>query len=106
MTADPLPAVRAAYGVALLVVPLSAPGPRRYCRLLGLRQAVEGVVLMRGGPAVAAAGAAIDALHAVSALWLATRSPRHHRVLRANAAAATVLAALGVRRARALRRPR
>jgi hypothetical protein len=109
-----LAAVRTGFGLLLLLGPRVALGTahaRRedrwavvYCRLLGLRQLLEAVVLARQpGRQWIAAGAAVDAIHALSAMLIAGAWPDRRRAATANALTATGFALEGARRARGTR---
>lgn len=100
-----LPVLRAAYGAALLAAPRATlrhvPGADTgggvpvFARVLGARQLAE-AWLTRGGRATpATVGAAVDAIHAATAVGLAVVDGRHRPLALANAAVATLLAADG-----------
>jgi hypothetical protein len=91
-----------AEGVVLLVRPdlpaaagLAAPDlPRGVVRLLGARRVVQaGVELAVPRRGVVLAGAAVDALHALSMLAAALRWPRHRRAALLSAGTAALAAA-------------
>lgn len=79
--------------------------PRWIVRVLGLRQLAQaGLQFAKPTPVVALSGAAVDASHAASMVWLAARSDRYRRaaVLSGGlaAASAVALAATAVAEAR------
>lgn len=97
--------IRLLYGATLLAAPdrvLRAGGltsdshSRGFARLLGLRHVTEALVIdaaaERAG--VTRLGAAVDAVHAATALVWAAFDTRHRRGLLANAAVAAGLATL------------
>jgi len=93
---------RAAFGVTLAARPrevLVAVGTRSdrlavvYTRVLGIRHLAQALLtLWRSGSALRYGAAAVDGLHALSALALAATSERHRRALIANAATAGMFA--------------
>jgi hypothetical protein len=100
-----MPVVRVLYGLTLLILPhrlLSAAGLRddaRACffaRVLGMRHLAEVALVPRGSRT----GAAIDAIHAASALGWAALDRTHRRGLLANAAIAAALASAAAGAAR------
>lgn len=106
-----LPAIRASYGVALLMAPGAVvylgtgryPGrrARRVARLLGARHLIQaGVSAFAPLPGVLAVGAGVDALHAASMLMLATVGRGMRRAALTDALAAALFAAAGVSAAR------
>ena len=73
-----------------------------FARVLGARQVTEAAALAAGGSAGwMRAGAAVDGIHAATAVVLAARrpTPEHRRELLVNAVVAAVVAADGARRA-------
>ncbi len=99
-----LSAVRAGYGLLLLVRPERSPevllGDTRdpavppVVRVLGARHAAQGLVtLVRPTETVLGLGAGVDALHAASMVALAAVSPAHRRPGLVSAGAASVFAA-------------
>jgi hypothetical protein len=101
-----LPAIRASYGVALILAPDAvihlatggSPGRRapRAARLLGARHLIQAVVsFLAPLPGVLAAGAAIDAVHAASMVMLAAADRGARRAALIDALAESVLAAAG-----------
>jgi hypothetical protein len=107
---EPLVALRFAFGAALIAAPgrvldacgtVDDPRARVVTRILGLRHIAEGCVLVAWDtPRVALGGAAVDGIHAATALALAAGDPRRRRAALTNAAVATGFTALGVVRAR------
>jgi hypothetical protein len=107
---EPLVVVRLAFGVALIVAPgrlllaCSAVDDRRariVARILGLRHLVEGgVLLIFDTRAVGLAGAAVDGIHAATALTFAIVDRRRRRGALINAVAALFFTAVGLARAR------
>lgn len=104
---------RATYGSALLIAPRPILGlfgrerPHRgavaFARILGARQLTEAILLeLHGSESWIAAGAAVDAIHAITALALAGLRDDAEQTndLLANAAVATALALEGLRLAR------
>jgi hypothetical protein len=74
-----------------------------YARLLGARHLVEAATLWRRTtPTVMRAGAAVDAIHAASALAL-VKTHHHPRLATLNVASASTFALLGVALARRMR---
>ncbi len=73
-----------------------------FARVLGARQLLEALLI--AGPRADCRrlriGAAVDAVHAVTAIVLAVTRPRHRRLALANAVVAAALAAEGLREAR------
>jgi hypothetical protein len=101
-------ATRAGYGVALVMAPSAlihlatgrSPGrrTRRVAQVLGARHLVQATVsAFAPMPAVLAAGAAVDALHAGSMIMLAISDRDARRVALTDALAETVFAAAGRR---------
>jgi hypothetical protein len=97
---------RGAYGVALLLAPDLCQGGRRLGagddtsaalgRLLGARHLAEALLAAaRPGPRTTQAGAAIDALHAISMLAWATLEPRRRRLALTAAAISSAFVAAG-----------
>ena len=109
MDIRPLAYLRAAYGAALLAAPraLLYPAARNrvdraalaFARVLGARQVGEALLITERGAQEgwARAGAAVDALHAVTTVALAVARPERRRLALANAAVAMVLTAEGLR---------
>lgn len=107
---SPVPAVRAGYGLALLV----APGPLlrlaggsdesaevRVARVLGARQVAQALATAgHPGPVRLCAGALVDALHAASMFALAAVSAEHRRPALLDGSVATALCAGGLVAAR------
>jgi hypothetical protein len=100
---------RLVIGTTLLLEPDAIPGAnssRRSevaIRALGARHLLEAIVVnVRPTPGIAAAGAAVDAIHALSALGLAAAVSRYRRLALLNAAGASAFALAGARHARAL----
>jgi hypothetical protein len=102
-----LPAIRASYGVALILAPDAVihlvtggfPGRRApwVARLLGARHLIQAVVsFLAPLPGVLAAGAAVDAVHAASMVMLAAAGHGARRAALADALAESVFAAAGV----------
>jgi len=102
---------RIAYGAALLVFPGAlvrmvsggkADRPSRIgARILGARHLVQAAVVGRGGGRpLLAAGAATDALHALSMVALATFDSGHRRIAATDAVVAALFAAGGLREVR------
>jgi hypothetical protein len=99
--------IRLVYGAALLAAPgavlRACGGPddgraRLYARVLGARQLAEGALLLaHGEPAWALGGAAVDGVHAISAVALAARTTRYRRLALLNAGGAAALTLAGVR---------
>jgi hypothetical protein len=109
-----LASVRLAWGTVLVLLPggllgrieRAAPGrgQRLVVRLLGARHIVQAIVVrLSGSRRALMGGAAVDALHAASALLLAVADRRRRRVGLADALLASSFAAAGARVA--LRRP-
>jgi hypothetical protein len=105
---------RACYGVALLLKPgltirlaMGQPPSRRACRvawLLGARHLAQATLsALAPRPAVFAAGAAADALHAVSMLMLAVADRAARRTALPDAMAEAAFAAAGLAAAAAHR---
>ena len=105
-------AVRAGYGLVLLLVPdrFLAVGARppipasavAVARVLGARHVLQSIVTVAVPTGrVVGAGAALDALHGSTDVALAALSPRWRRIALADAALAAVLAAAGGSRWRA-----
>ncbi|MFR9805487.1 hypothetical protein ACL02T_24850 [Pseudonocardia sp. RS010] len=104
---------RAAWGTASLLRPQTvasvcgAPATRRaraVARVLGARHLVQlGVATALPVRACRTAGAVVDGAHAASCLGLAAASRSWRRAALTDAAVATVFAALGVARRRAIR---
>jgi hypothetical protein len=106
-----LAAIRASYGVALLITPGTViylatgrfPGrpARRVAQVLGARHLVQaGVSALAPLPGVLAAGAGVDGLHAASMVMLATVSRDMRRAALTDALAEALLAAAGFSAAR------
>jgi hypothetical protein len=102
-----LAATRASYGGALLIAPGAViylatgrrPGrtARRVARLLGARHLIQaGVSAFAPMPAVLAAGAGVDAVHAASMVILAAADRGARRAALTDAVAESVFAAAGV----------
>lgn len=105
-TATVLCRVRGLWGLALLTAPdplarvvggLSCdPVMRAAIRLLGAREAAQALVTsLHPGRRLLLAGAAVDATHSASMVWLAAREPRLRRLAAASAAAAGLFAVVG-----------
>ena len=105
---------RTLVGTALLTRPLplldAAAGQSTgenvaiYARILGARHLVEaGILWRRTTPAVVRAGAAVDAIHAASALAL-VRTHHHTRLAALNVVSASTFALLGATLARRIGR--
>ncbi|NJC72294.1 hypothetical protein HC031_21615 [Planosporangium thailandense] len=100
-------AARAAWGAALATAPapvLRALGDRpdatarRITRLLGARHLAQAALTwLRPTDRMLALGAAVDAVHAATALALAAADGRWRRAARTDATAATTWAVLGLR---------
>jgi hypothetical protein len=101
-----LAAIRASYGVALLIAPGAviylgtgrSPGrrARRVARLLGARHLIQaGVSAFTPLPGVLAVGAAADGLHAASMLMFATVGRGMRRAALTDALAEALFAAAG-----------
>jgi hypothetical protein len=103
-----LATARGLYGATLLIVPAplvraaggrhTDPRARRVARILGLRQLAEAAVLAtqpRGTLRVA--GAAVDAVHALTALGVAAVDGRRRRLAIVNALTASAFAVAGCR---------
>jgi hypothetical protein len=103
-----LASARLAWGALLVAAPArllriverAAPGPRQrlVVRILGARHLVQTAVVRASGTREAVlAGAAVDALHATSALLLAVADRRRRRVGLADAVVASAFAVAGGR---------
>lgn len=102
---------RALVGAALLTRPLPLLGAAAgnqsaggnvamYARVLGARHLIEAAILWRWtSPPVVRTGAAVDAIHAASALAL-VKTRHHPRLAALNAASASTFALLGATLAR------
>jgi hypothetical protein len=96
-----LASVRLAWGAILIFVPAGL-----LVRLLGVRHVVQAVLVRAlGSRRAVMGGAAVDALHAGSALLFAVIDPRRRRIGLADALLASSFAAAGARVA-LRRRPR
>ena len=102
--AAPVTAVRLVYGGALLAAParvLSAAGlrddrhARAFARLLGARHGAEALLALAGGRSLGKVGAAVDTVHAATALAWAAYDRGHRRALLLNALAAGAFALSG-----------
>jgi hypothetical protein len=92
------------YDVLVAVRTPSDPMAVAYTRVLGARHLAQALLaLWRSGPGLRYGAAAVDGLHALSAIALAARSRRHRRGLVANAATAGVFALADVAAAGAVR---
>jgi hypothetical protein len=105
----PATLVRACVGMGLLLRPASVLGrdasgrSATVVRVLGARHLLEATIVnVRPTPAISKAGAAVDAIHAVSALAFMAAAPRYRRLALLNAAGATAFALAGVHHARLL----
>ena len=106
-TGRPLEVVRAAWGAACVLVPrrvagLAGDAPDRRAvvvtRVLGARHLVQAAFTLRApGPAVLAAGAWVDTVHAATAVVLAVVDRRRARSALVDAAVATAWAVLSRR---------
>lgn len=108
-----LPAIRAAWGTALLLAPDAVlrrvghgpidPRTRRLTQVLGGRELVQGLVASRHcSRASILSGAAVDATHATTMLALAIRRPAYRRQAAASALTAATFAIAGVATVRRL----
>ena len=108
----PVVVARVGLGTALLLSPRRFLGGRdepravAVARLLGARHLLEALVTnVRPAPPIARAGAAVDAIHALTAFGFAAAGPRRYRQLAiASGAGATAFALAGAHHALLLER--
>ncbi len=106
-----LPALRAAWGIALLLAPDAVlrsvgyrrtdPRARRVTQVLGGRELLQGLIASQHlSRSSILSGAAVDATHAVTMLALAIRHPTYRRPAAASSLAAASVAIAGLRTGR------
>ncbi len=106
-----LPAIRAAWGTALLLAPDAVlrrvghgpvdPRTRRLTQVLGGRELLQGLIACRHrSRGSILTGAAVDATHVATMLALAIRHPAYRRQAAASALTAATFAIAGVRTGR------
>lgn len=111
-----LPAIRAAWGMALLLAPdtmlrsvayrRNDPRARRVTQVLGGRELLQGVLASQHrSRSSILSGAAVDATHAVTMLALAIRRPAYRRPAAASSLSAASFAIAGLRTGRQKRDP-